>query len=59
MRSNVFAHYFEALSRGDPVALAATGVFLAFLVVIALVAWRYKVEERRHEEEKRRRWYGK
>jgi hypothetical protein len=42
MRSNVFAHYFEALSRGDPVALAATGVFLAFLVVIALVAWRYK-----------------
>ena len=56
MRRNVFARYFEALSEGDPVALGMTALFLVFLAVVGLVAWRFKHAEKREEEAKRKRW---
>jgi len=59
MRGRVFGRYFEALFAGDPIALGATAVFAVFLLIIGVVAWRYKVEERREQQRKREKWYGK
>jgi hypothetical protein len=56
MRRNVFRHYFSALSEGDPVALGVTGLFVVILIAVGLVAWKFKRDERRHEEEKRKKW---
>ena len=56
MRRNVFARYFEALGEGDPVALGITGLFVVILLAVGLVAWKFKRDERRREEEKRKKW---
>ena len=56
MRWRVFTEYFSALAEGDPVALAMTGFFLLFLAVVGIVAWRFKMAERREEEARRKRW---
>jgi hypothetical protein len=56
MRGRVFGAYFEKLFEGDPIALAATGVFVLFLIVIAVVAIRYKMDERREAERRKNRW---
>jgi hypothetical protein len=55
----VFTSYFGALAEGDPIALAATAVFVLFLLVIGIVVLRYRAEERREQQRKRERWYGK
>lgn len=59
MRRNILARYFEALFEGDLIALGATAVFVIFLIVIGIVAWRAKAEERRYEEEKRNKYLKK
>jgi hypothetical protein len=56
MRRNVFREYFSALAEGDPVALGITALFLVILVAVGLVAWKFKRDERRENEEKRRKW---
>lgn len=56
MKGNILRRYFAALAEGDPIALGITGLFLLVLLAVGLVAWRSKREERRHEEEKRKKW---
>jgi hypothetical protein len=56
MRGNVLGRYFSALSEGDPVALIATGVFIAFLVIVGIVVLKGKSEEKREAERKRKKW---
>ncbi|HEY8503112.1 MAG TPA: hypothetical protein VIL46_00920 [Gemmataceae bacterium] len=48
--------YFEALAEGDPIALGLTALFGLVVVVVALVAWRARADERRWEEKRRKRW---
>ena len=56
MRRNMFARYFGALSEGDPIALGVTGLFVLFLVVVGLVMWKSRREEKAEEERKRKKW---
>ena len=56
MRLNVFRHYFTALAEGDPVALGVTGLFVVILIAVGLVAWKFKRDQCRHEEEERKKW---
>jgi hypothetical protein len=48
----VFRRYLEALSVGDPVALAATVVILLFALVMGIV-WYKSARELREDEKKK------
>jgi hypothetical protein len=56
VRRNIFRHYFSALIEGDPVALGITAFFLVVIVGVLLLAWKFKRQHQREDEEKRRRW---
>jgi hypothetical protein len=59
MRRNVIARYLEALGRGDAIALGITGFFLLFVLFIAVIALKFRADEKRDEERRRKKWQRK
>ena len=59
MRVRAIGAYFEALSRGDPVAVGFTllvlGIAAGLGLIVWYVTWRAKAEERQHKERLRKK----
>ncbi|HEY2783731.1 MAG TPA: hypothetical protein VGJ05_02050 [Fimbriiglobus sp.] len=58
-RGQILGRFFDDLSRGDPVALGAAAVFVVFLLVVGVVAFRFWREEKLEQEKKKNRWAKK
>jgi len=58
-KGTAIVRYFENLAAGDPYALGLTAFFVLFVVGVFLLAWKFKVDQRRDDEKFKNRFKKK